>query len=1353
MSTIFEFLDAGNSLGTLKCNDPNKLYDGKNTSISCQDFMLTPFRNVRQIVRDDGTPTANTNLPITNGASQKLINILSTNDANLLGLRMLPETYSGTGNWSSCTSASTFRLATGGFTNPNQSNLQNIWSFFRRQVSGGGTPLAWVLGFDNNNNTTGTTGGNVVTNDALGAYKTELQTDPSIQCRPEFVIVITDGEDTCSGQPNGPSGSGQTSGSLTTDANRRSSVQAVSNLRTYYSVNAVQNNGKTYKKEIFTFVIGVGIQDPVAMRTLNAIALAGGTSTQGLIKHIGPDGNSVGTVDITDPSIFPQGSQFAVFQNLATVNNINNNAAAARLTGCQSNQVSETGQCSYQGVNIFNNTFFDTGAPFNNTNQQLQNFAFFANDPQELLEALKTAINIIQVFSTSGVSPTAPQSSTAVALRDRIFLSILTPITTDRLWQGRLGLYGFVDLPGVVGDKVVIRKPPAGSDITNANVVKSLEIYDNDGTLNDKATQFYWEAGKNLTERDIVSSPRNLYTVVAPDLIPADNNGKSPFSGSNYNITGNVITYQGPLVPLNNKNSPLNPGEFGISNSDVTNPIPGYCVPPAGTATQCNGSTGIVDCSNVTTSACQTCVKNCIRDQVINFLIGNTGIPTVGDPMGSPSIDQQPSQVDGTSPSASMGYNCPDPEDQNGDGNLGSLDTCSVRLGDIFHSNPVVVGSPSSLYFDVGYQQFAAKYKDRSAIVYVGANDGFIHAFHAGEYSDPNAVGAQAEDKTNPFTLKTETFPFFDAGTGFEVFGVATPTYLPDSLAQSPSTAFSPAYTVFGTPVPPDYRSGDFKTFVLNNFAERSFSDGSPVIGDVFIDGFSNGIQLDANPPTSCQSVDTPDGNIDPCGREWHTVLLAGSQNGGGSYMALDVTNPACGENCGTTDSLHEHISGGSDTLEYPKHLWTIFDNDFGNSWSTPSIGRIKLNITQGQNTQVVDRWVMFVGGGLDPLDTDPTNGVQFGNAFAVIDISTGKEIFKFHPTHPIPSGTSAPANINQMVCDVPSRVAAVDINSDGYTDLVYFGDNCGRMWRFDVSMPIDVMGNISQSGPNGDLNIVADKWTGQVVFCANTDAQCLNAQKNPAVPQTNLEPIYFAPTIVLDNFGRRHVIFVTGDRRDPSNSSESGKLYNFIDEYIPAFLAGGTAQGNTTIKTASTLISENQVITLKAQSGVNGQFVSSVGTNFSSTNGEFLVIFPGNVANPPLGEKGFGVPVVINSVLIFTTYTPPVSSSNPCTSGTGFGQIYALDFIAGSAALTRIPGVYNSNILKGTTQQNVAAAGVTVAQGMPTPAQLTFGTGGSVLMSVAFTGGPVAGGSQFIVWELPPLPTRTQTLFWEEVE
>ena len=300
---------------------------------------------------------------------------------------------------------------------------------------------------------------------------------------------------------------------------------------------------------------------------------------------------------------------------------------------------------------------------------------------------------------------------------------------------------------------------------------------------------------------------------------------------------------------------PINPGQFGIADSDVINPIPDYCVPSGGAVTDCEGSAGTVDCTDVTTTDCRTCVKECMRDKIIEFLVGNTGIPTVGDPMGSPSLDPAPAQVDGSEPFTSMGYNCPDPEDEDGDADFGSLDTCSVRLGDIFHSNPVVVGSPSPLFFDAGYQQFAVNFKDRSAVVYVGANDGILHAFHAGEFKDPNAEGAQADDKTNPFTLEEEIFPFFDEGTGFELFGIAMPTYLPDSLANPPGSADSPGNIVFGTPTPPDYRTGDFKTFVLDNFAQRSFSDGSPVIGDVFIDGFPNGIQLNADSPDDMRAV------------------------------------------------------------------------------------------------------------------------------------------------------------------------------------------------------------------------------------------------------------------------------------------------------------------------------------------------------------------------------------------------------------------------------------------------------------------------------------------------------------------
>jgi hypothetical protein len=54
------------------------------------------------------------------------------------------------------------------------------------------------------------------------------------------------------------------------------------------------------------------------------------------------------------------------------------------------------------------------------------------------------------------------------------------------------------------------------------------------------------------------------------------------------------------------------------------------------------------------------------------------------------------------------------------------------KLGDIDHSNPVVVGPPdrnSSLMGQEGYSAFADDKVNRTKVVYVGANDGMIHCF------------------------------------------------------------------------------------------------------------------------------------------------------------------------------------------------------------------------------------------------------------------------------------------------------------------------------------------------------------------------------------------------------------------------------------------------------------------------------------------------------------------------------------------------------------------------------------------------------------------------------------------------
>ena len=65
------------------------------------------------------------------------------------------------------------------------------------------------------------------------------------------------------------------------------------------------------------------------------------------------------------------------------------------------------------------------------------------------------------------------------------------------------------------------------------------------------------------------------------------------------------------------------------------------------------------------------------------------------------------------------------------------LDTTELRpwkLGDIFHSNTVIVGSPSPYYKEEGFDGaggFYETHKDRTKVVIVGGNDGLLHAFNA----------------------------------------------------------------------------------------------------------------------------------------------------------------------------------------------------------------------------------------------------------------------------------------------------------------------------------------------------------------------------------------------------------------------------------------------------------------------------------------------------------------------------------------------------------------------------------------------------------------------------------------------
>lgn len=67
-------------------------------------------------------------------------------------------------------------------------------------------------------------------------------------------------------------------------------------------------------------------------------------------------------------------------------------------------------------------------------------------------------------------------------------------------------------------------------------------------------------------------------------------------------------------------------------------------------------------------------------------------------------------------------------------------------LGDIVNSQPTYVKAPNNSYQDTGYSAFVTAKADRTPMVYVGANDGMLHAFFApSKTTDPNFASAGEE--------------------------------------------------------------------------------------------------------------------------------------------------------------------------------------------------------------------------------------------------------------------------------------------------------------------------------------------------------------------------------------------------------------------------------------------------------------------------------------------------------------------------------------------------------------------------------------------------------------------------------
>lgn len=103
------------------------------------------------------------------------------------------------------------------------------------------------------------------------------------------------------------------------------------------------------------------------------------------------------------------------------------------------------------------------------------------------------------------------------------------------------------------------------------------------------------------------------------------------------------------------------------------------------------------------------------------------------------------------------------------------------RFGDIVNSTPAAVGSPAEafnlLYRDSSYTAFARGYTPRRQIVYAGANDGILHAFHSGFFDPRTLRFAKSYQSTTAHQLGSELWGYIPSNLLAHLRWLSDPNY------------------------------------------------------------------------------------------------------------------------------------------------------------------------------------------------------------------------------------------------------------------------------------------------------------------------------------------------------------------------------------------------------------------------------------------------------------------------------------------------------------------------------------------------------------------------------------------------
>lgn len=542
--------------------------------------------------------------------------------------------------------------------------------------------------------------------------------------------------------------------------------------------------------------------------------------------------------------------------------------------------------------------------------------------------------------------------------------------------------------------------------------------------------------------------------------------------------------------------------------------------------------------------------------------------------------------------------------------------------GDPINSTPTVVGAPRErydvIYGDTSYSAFFQRYMTRRQVVYVGSNDGMLHAFNAGFYH-------KGDDASTPsiehgwFTTESSTAPTTASPRSNPPRGAELWTYIPYALLPQlqwlARTDYTHVYYV------------DLKPKVTD---VRIFTDDGPTgrhpggWGTVLIGGFrfggSCGNCTGQAPPMTYTAT-------------FETSLGSQTRTFYSGYFVLDITDP-----------------------EMEPELIAVVTNQSGAGLTTsyPTVVRMNPSTAPNKTDNTNASWLAVFGSG--PTGYNGNTSSSQPSQFYTLQLKGDKS--------GVVKGPYSTGDSNAFMSDLISY----DRDLDYRTDAIYGGnDICNATSCGGTGTPA-WKGKMYRLTTGQGMQTDSNNWASPSIVIQ--EFSCVM----PCTGPNKVGPVTAAPSVTSDDSNNVWIFFGTGRYWDSVNDRANTDVQYFIG--VKDFAMNGLCDPTTADCQQKDLldVSNAVICTVCATgttqvSGVAGATTfNTLLTAVSAKRGWFTTL-------SAAGERSLSSPTVLGGTLLLTTFIP---ASDICVV-TGSGNLYALFYLSGTANSQPLIGTFTS--------------------------------------------------------------------------